>query len=242
MKKVYLLAAFAAVITAVLLYLYLQSLDQGQPEALVPVVVAAADIPAYTPLNAQMLTVTQVPQAAVHPKAISDPAQAYGLLCDGQIIQGEQILGSKLRGVGESNNGLSYLLEEGQRALSVAVNSVSGVAGFIRQNDRVDVLVTLDVPQQDKAVDMSANQQTSLATTMMVAENIRVLAVGKNLAAATGEESTAAYDTVTLLADDVEIAEKITFASGQGQICLLLRAVTDQQQSETLPVDKYSFR
>jgi pilus assembly protein CpaB len=120
------------------------------------------------------------------------------------------------------------------RAVTVEVDSMSGVAGFIRQNDRVDILVTIDIP------DITATTTSTKIITNVIAENIQVLAVGETIGTSTSEDgtdTTTTYTTITLVAAP-EIAERIVFAQAEGRISLILRSVTDEVTEKDTPVDR----
>jgi len=228
MKKVYLFAAVMALLTAVLVYYYLRSVDDAEQPPYVQVVAAVADIPAYTRITADMLTVRQVPAGSQHPQSVYDAADALGRVSDSPILAGETLLSGKLREIGASTEALAYLVVDGMRAFTISVDSVSGVAGFLRRDDTVDILATIDLPQEQPEEDAASEDGAGLEnTTIMVAENIRILAAGSSLAA----NADNSYTTVTLLAT-AEEAEKIVFAMSEGRLTLLLRSVTDTADSD----------
>jgi len=228
MKKVYIIAAAMALLTAVLAYYYLSSVGEAERPQTVEVVAAAADIPAYTRITAEMLTVRQVAAGSQHPQSVRTAAEAVGKVSDSAILAGETLLSGKLRELGASTEALSYLVEEGMRAFTISVDSVSGVAGFLRRDDLVDILATMDLPPEQPEPGAKADSGTSYErATVMVAENIRILAAGSSLSGT----SDGSYTTVTLLATP-EQAERIVFAMAEGRLTLLLRSVTDAGDSD----------
>ena len=238
MKKVYLLAALMAFITAVLGYFYLQSLDKREVVQMTDVVVAKSDIPAYAVITEDMLAIDQVVQGDQHELAINDLTEAVGLVSESRIVAGEQLISDKLKSIGISSDGLSYLVENGMRAVSVAVDSVSGIGGFVRQNDCVDVMVTIDIEKNSE--NTAEDKETdNVMTTMLVAENIKVLAVGTSVSACT-EETGCSYENIILMADPADAA-KIIFAAAEGRICLLLRSVTDESNNDSRTVTRDSM-
>jgi pilus assembly protein CpaB len=233
MKKIYIFAIAAAVITAVLLYIYLSSLRQMAEVQYEEVVVANANIPAYTVITADMLDTTEMPLESAHPLAIKNKADAIGKVCDGTVLAGEVLLSGSLKSIGESNDNLAYLVEDGMRAVSVLVDDVTGVAGYIHNNDHVDVLVTIDVRD-------SQNGNSAKTITTLVAENIQVLAAGATIADTLTEDGATSieYTTVTLLADP-ETARRIVFAAQEGRVTLILRSVTDESTPGGSSIDRY---
>ena len=63
-----------------------------------------------------------------------------------KISKGEQILSSRVLGDSTGQGRMSYTVPSGKRAISVSVNEVSGVSGFIRPSDRIDVVATVNIP------------------------------------------------------------------------------------------------
>jgi pilus assembly protein CpaB len=133
------------------------------------------------------------------------------------IAKGEFILPSKLAGE-EAGAGLPSLIPNGMRAVSVRVNEVVSVAGFVTPGTRVDVLLT-GTPEGGN------DQQTTT-----VLQNVRVIAAGHTLEhSATGEAQNTAVITLLVSPDD---AQRLTLASSQGHIQLALRSPLDTKQDD----------
>lgn len=134
------------------------------------------------------------------------------------ILADEPILEGRLapRGAGV---GLAPIIPPGMRAVTVRVNDVSGVAGFVLPNMRVDVLVTGRPPSGEGSI-----TQTCL-------QNMIVLSAGQNLQADNRGQAISA-PTVTLLADPKQ-AEILTLANQEGHIQLILRNGSDQEITQT---------
>jgi pilus assembly protein CpaB len=143
---------------------------------------------------------------------VLDRPVSSNILADEPILEGRLAL----RGAGV---GLAPIIPTGMRAVTVRTNDVSGVAGFVLPNMRVDVLVTGRPPNGDGMV-----TQTCL-------QNMLVLSAGQNLQAdAKGQAINA--PTVTLLADPKQ-AEILTLANQEGHIQLILRNGSDQEITKT---------
>ena len=128
----------------------------------------------------------------------------------------EPILDSKLA-PREAGAGLSATIPEGMRAVSVAVNDVIGVAGFVGPGTSVDVLVTGTIP--------GASQSGAQYVTRTILENIRVLAAGQKVEQdVDGKPQT--VPVVTLLVSPQDAAT-LTMASTEGKIQLALRNTID---------------
>jgi pilus assembly protein CpaB len=122
------------------------------------------------------------------------------------IEANEPILSSKITGPGQRAT-LSATLAEGKRAVTVRVNDVEGVAGFVLPGDRVDVALTR---QMDKGV----------ATTDVVLQNVRVLAVDQSADERADKPSLAKAVTLEV---DTPSAQKIALAATVGTLSLMLR-------------------
>ena len=132
------------------------------------------------------------------------------------VVENEPILDSKLAPVA-AGAGLPATIPEGMRAVSVAVNDVVGVAGFVIPGTMVDVLVT----GQTGAGGPNGSQNI----TRTILENVRVLAAGQK----TGQDREGKPQTVpviTLLVSPADAA-KLTMASTEGKIQLALRNTVD---------------
>jgi pilus assembly protein CpaB len=139
------------------------------------------------------------------------------------LVEGEPVLEDKLLPK-EAGAGLAVALPEGQRAVSVRVDDVVAVAGFVVPGTMVDVLVTGDVPGGNNSV------------TKAVLENVRVLAAGQKVEQdRDGKPQTV---TVVTLQVDPEQANTLTMASTEGKIHLALRNTIDTKEASPPPVYK----
>jgi pilus assembly protein CpaB len=248
MKKVVLFAIIAALCAGALLYFYLGKLE-AQKEVKTEydnVVVAAVDIPAFTPITVDMVSFKQIPMGYAHQLSAHTVDEVVGFVTQGAIIAGEEILPSKLKQFGETDSGLSYVVPEGMRAMTVSVDEVSGVAGFIQRGDYVDVLsyttATVQTVKTEQTLD--GTQQTTqtaqaVSTTVIAAQNVRVVAIGMSMTAnaPVAEDGTAVatYGSVTLLLTP-EDAMRVMQGSKSGVIALILRASGDHEQNTEKPV------
>jgi pilus assembly protein CpaB len=134
------------------------------------------------------------------------------------ILLDEPLLEGRLAARG-SGLGLAPIIPVGMRAVSVRVNDVAGVAGFVLPGMRVDVLVTGRPPTSDGSV----------TTTCL--QNILVLSAGQTIQADSRGQAIQA-PTVTLLATPDQ-AEVLTLANSEGRIQLVLRNGSDQTIEKT---------
>ena len=135
------------------------------------------------------------------------------------IIAGEIVLNGKLAAKG-SGEGLTALIAPGMRAVSVQVNEISGVSGFIQPGTRVDVLFTRVFSNGD-------------AATTTILQNAKVIAYGRQLdpAAKLDPRDTSRPTVATLLVTQ-EQAQKLVLAEQRGRIQLVLRNGLDDRVDE----------
>lgn len=186
----------------------------------VPVVVAAVDLDIGTELTREDIRIIDWPANAVPAAAIGDPKDVIGRGIVLPLIQNEPILPMKLASK-EAGSGLPPAIPPGLRAVSVRVNEVIGVAGYVLPGTRVDVVATVS-PTQSQA-DM---------TSKVILTNVQVLAAGTKIDRATDKDKPVPVSVVTLLVDP-EQAERLTLASTEGKIQLALRNPLDQDTPMT---------
>jgi len=133
----------------------------------------------------------------------------------GEIFANEPILGSKLAAPGQRAT-LSSMLPTGRKAISIRVDEVVGVSGFVLPGDRVDILLTRTGVQSDPNNDTQGEQ----AYTDVVLQNVRVLAIDQKRALDSDDASPARTITVEVSIRD---AQKLTLASSIGNLTLVLR-------------------
>lgn len=180
----------------------------------VPVAVAANDIQVGTKLEAHDIRVITLPQSAVPPGAFSGTSQILGRGAVLPMSRGEFILPGKLAAL-NAGAGLPSMIPQGMRAVSVRVNDVVSVAGFVQPGTRVDVLATGQGSGNDRQ-------------TTTVLENVAVIAVGKSLDRnASADAQTAPVITLLVSPDD---AQKLALVSQEGRIQLSLRNPLDTKK------------
>ena len=107
------------------------------------IAVAASDIDLGTPLTPQMIKLSEWPNGSIPQGAIQDPKALDTRVVKVNVQSGEPILESKLAPLG-TKGGLSAVISEGKRAMTVRVNDVIGVAGFALPGNYVDIMVNTD--------------------------------------------------------------------------------------------------
>jgi pilus assembly protein CpaB len=203
-------------------YNYVNSADQSTAPTSIPskpVVVAATDLTLGAELTAGDVKVIDWPANSVPAEAISDPKDVVGRGLIMPVVQYEPILPLKLASK-EAGAGLPPIIPPGLRALSVRVNEVIGVAGYVVPGTRVDVLTTINPGQQ----------QTTM-TSKVILTDVQVLAAGTKLEV-TEKDKPVPVSVVTLLVNPDE-AERLTLASSEGKIQLALRNPLDRSTPAT---------
>jgi pilus assembly protein CpaB len=128
----------------------------------------------------------------------------------------------------EAGAGLPPIIPPGMRAVSVRVNDVVGVAGFVVQGTRVDVMVVL--------------RQGAESMARVVVNNVQVLAAGTNIDQTVARSGQAIPSTVVTLLVTPEDAAKISLASSEGQIMLTLRNPLDTADADPKTVRTANLR
>jgi pilus assembly protein CpaB len=210
------LALALGFLASVYAYKNLQSKSGASTEPGVEVIVAADDLQVGAKVGEHDIKVIRIPASdlpAGAPRKKSDVLD-HGVILP--ITKGDFILPTKLAGE-NAGSGLPSLIPPGMRAVSVRVNEVVSVAGFVTPGTRVDVLLT--------GTPGGGEQQTTT-----VLQNVAVLASGHTLErTATGEAQTTAVITLLVSPDD---AQRLTLASSEGRIQLSLRNPLDTKQDE----------
>lgn len=183
------------------------------------IVVAARDLALGTVLAPGDVKKIAWPSLTVPPGYAASEDQVMGRGLITPVSANEPLMTAKLADK-EAGGGLPIVIPEGMRAVSVEVDEVIGVAGFVVPGTRVDVLVTF-----------SESGDRDEAATRVILQNVQALASGQtSQRSANGEPQTA---TVITLLVTPEQAEKLTLAATEGHIQLALRNTLDMAEVET---------
>ncbi|MBB5504988.1 Flp pilus assembly protein CpaB [Paraburkholderia atlantica] len=193
---------------------------QTSSAAATSVAVASSDISLGQPLNQNLIHMVSWPTSSVPPGAFADSKALEGRVLLTSLAPGEPVLESKLAPQG-TKGGLSAVIGEGHRAITVRVNDVVGVAGFALPGNYVDVIVNT---QQANKTD--ASQSIS----KIVLEKILVLAVAQQVSR--DDTAPKVVNAVTLEVTP-EQAEKLDLARSVGTLSLVLRNQVDKQTPST---------
>jgi pilus assembly protein CpaB len=187
------------------------------------VVVAATDLDVGAELRRDDIRLIQWPANAMPANAFTTPEEVIGRGLILPVIQNEPILPMKLASTG-AGAGLPPAIPPGLRALSVRVNEVIGVAGYVLPGTRVDVVATVNPGDQRREI-----------TSKVILTNVQVLASGTKIDRETDKNKPIPVTVVTLLVDPDE-AERLTLASNEGKIQLALRNPLDKASTVTTGV------
>lgn len=210
-------ALVMGLVTSVLVFTWLQNEKNRLMAAPIPVsqnvqvLVANADLPWGTKLTPEMMQLMEfVPGAVPEGHFTSaETAKERVLLVD--LKRNELLLESKLAPIG-ATGGVAAVTDPNKRAMSVKVDDVIGVAGFIKPADHVDVMVTIEPP----------GGKHENAVSKMILENVKVLAAGTQMERKGKDEEPKQVQVITVEVE-VEEAEKLALASTQGRLRLALR-------------------
>lgn len=183
------------------------------------VAVAARDLPMGTVLSPPDVQLVEWPTSSAPASYARSIDEVVGRGVITAVSAGEPLLDSKLAAK-EAGGGLPIVIPEGMRAVSVKVDEVIGVAGFVLPGTRVDVLVTLN-----------PSAERERAATRVILQNVQTLAAGQTIQR--DAQGTPQTVTVITLLVDPEQAEKLTLAATEGRIQLALRNTLDTEEVET---------
>ncbi|MBO8126927.1 MAG: Flp pilus assembly protein CpaB [Firmicutes bacterium] len=211
--------------SAIVTYLYLQDLSkQAVPATAVPklvrVVVAREDIPSKTSLTAEMVAYAEIPEEAVLPGSIRNMEDVIGAVTKSPLLAGEVLNQNRLWEKGVTP-GLTFQIPPGKRAITIGVNEVIGVAGFVKPGDYVDVLATME---NERGQDV----------TNTILQHVQVLAIAQETEDKEGGKPKVA--TTLTLAVTLDEAARLTLAEERGVLRIVLRPAEQHDRLRTAPV------
>ncbi|MEP6963582.1 MAG: Flp pilus assembly protein CpaB [Acidobacteriota bacterium] len=213
---------FALVVSSVFYQMTARSSNGGaeatSTSAEVDVVVAARPLGVGVMVKTPDIKLVKMPAVALPKGAFTKVEEVLDRPVISNILLDEPILDGRLAAKG-SGLGLAPTIPMGMRAVTVRVNDVAGVAGFVLPGMRVDVLVTGTPPKSEGSM------------TNTVLQNMLVLSAGKELQA-DARGNAMPTPTVTLMATPAE-AETLTLSNSEGRIQLVLRNSSDQEVAPT---------
>ena len=219
--------AIGLLLTALVLGLvaavYAASWASRQSDAAATVVVAAVDVELGTRLAPEMLKLVQWPSGAVPTGAFASLEALQGRVLRVGVLRGDALVERKLAPAG-AQGGLSAVITQGKRAMTVRVNDVVGVAGFALPGTFVDVMVNTQKGRGDDG---------HISKTVL--EQVLVLAVAQEASRDETQPKVVSAVTLELTPQD---AEKLDLARSVGTLSLVLRNQVDRQRVNTAGTTK----
>jgi pilus assembly protein CpaB len=223
-------ALIFGVLAAVSVSRYLSS-AQAYTKNLNKIAVAKVAIPLGSKIIPEQIMVVQFPKESTPDGAFDSPEKLAGRVAVVNIAAREPITEARLAPEGTAA-GLSAVIPEGYRAMTVKVDDAAGISGFIMPGTLVDVVVVID-PREG-----SGNQNP---ISKIVLQNIKVLANGQNIDKPKDEREANSVKAVTLQVTP-EQAEKLALATTEGKLQLVMRNQIDQGDEQTTGVDENAKR
>lgn len=211
------------------------------PQGMVRVAVASVPLNYGDDVTMEKVKFVSYPKASLPPGAFHTTA---ALLPEGKrrvalrpIQVNQPLLASDLSGEGQ-NASIAALLPDGMRATTVRINDVSGVAGFIKPNDTVDVLITR---QALAGAGTGSEDRGEVADVLL--QNVRVIAMGQSASGGKGQARVTRSATLEVTPVD---AQKLVLGQQLGSLSLVLRKPGDEQnipRVETVSLNdlRYSY-
>ena len=239
---------FAAVIVAFLIVALLALLlipgqqtasePQVKKEENVAVVSAAVEIPAYTIITEKMLCMEEIPSSAVHPADMLVIEEVVGKRSLVDMTVGETIMQNHILDPDDPENRLAFQINEGMRAMTVAVDDTTGVCNLIKAGDWVDLVVVCGDLKEESAEDGSTGgiSRSGGYVTLLHLQNIEVLALDEDMLYAPEIDNGYPYYRSVTLSVSAEDELRLAWAEGEGRIYLALRGEDDH---EIIPASPY---
>jgi pilus assembly protein CpaB len=219
-------ALLFGVLAAVSVSRYLSS-AQAYSKDLNRVAVAKVAIPLGTKIAPEQLMMVQFPKESTPDGAFESTEKLAGRVAVVNIAAREPVTEARLAPEGTAG-GLSAVIPEGYRAMTVKVDDVVGISGFIMPGTLVDVVVVITPGDQQGGQDPISK---------IVLQSIKVLANGQNIDKPESEREANSVKAVTLLVTP-EQAEKLALAASEGKLQLVMRNSVDQGDEQTKGINK----
>ena len=205
-------------------------LTQQSSQGIARIAVANTDISLGQRISPELIKLVDWPAGSTPPGSFNELVKLEGRVLKTSLLRGEPVLDAKLAPVG-TTGGLSAVIAEGSRAITVRVNDVIGVAGFALPGNYVDIIVNTQ-----KDGDRTSNKDQNISK--IVLERILVLAVAQEVGR--DETKPRVVNAVTLEVTP-EQAEKLDLARSVGTLSLALRNQINPQPGTTVGATKASL-
>lgn len=211
--------------------------DAPKPEiATSKILVAKSPLKYGTEITADLVQEVEWPSSSLPEGSLTSMDQLTGAgkrIVLSEITTNEPILLAKLSGK-DGRASLSNLLEPGQRAVTIRVDDITGVAGFVTPGDRVDVILTrqksgVTTPTPAETATGAVPQPTSELASEVILQNVKVLTSDQSADQSATAATVAKAVTVQVSSQD---AQKVALAQQLGTLYLLLRSAGDEANSD----------
>ncbi len=221
-KKIFFFAIIVSLITAYLAYDYLNKLQQGSSVMKTKtMLIASQDIMPGEKISKNMITDIEVPEESYSPMGIHNINELTEKVAKEKILKGEIIPHERLLQEGETQ--LPFLIPDGKRALSLAIDEFSGVADLVKPNDFIDIYITVE----EEIIDMQDSKIVHPKTSILLLQNIQVMAISKEVMKSEDEREVPAKYAVTVAVDPSD-GEKLVLGEEMGNIKIALRGIGDE--------------
>lgn len=210
-KKPLIIALGLGFLAVMLVFSYIKQIESSATPAVVEyskVVIAKTQISPRTKVKEVMVEEVELPKDAIHPDAITELDEVLGKVSSQVIFEGEQVLNAKFNEETDMRD-LAFIIDEGKRAVTIAVSDVKGLGYNLKPGDHVDVVASFDekISGVDAAYTLLANVPVRAVDTATEAAVDGALESFKNV-------------TLELTPQD---AEKLVLADDNGSLRLTLR-------------------
>lgn len=192
------------------------------------VVVAKQEIPLGAKITADQVTLAPIPNGSAPDGVFRKVDDVVGRVAIQAIGVRETVTNMKLAPAG-TGGGLSAVIPEGYRAVTVRVDEVVGISGFVMPGSYVDIVSVIVPPGQDA--------QAQGPISKIVLQHIKVLASGAKIDSPENQREPTKVNAVTLMVTP-EQAEKLVLAANEGKLQLVMRNYSDDEDTTTTGADK----
>jgi pilus assembly protein CpaB len=228
-KKLLLAAAIVGLFAGFLIFLYGKQIEQERDAVTAnphDVIIASQPIPAGTALTEDLIATRSVPEQFLpaNPLLATELHIYLGQPVSGDIAPETMLLTSDFS-VREVSRTLAGRIPVGERALTLPVDAVSGIAGLLRPGDRVDIMSTFPVSTEDHLIPEAMGGDSMGYVTMSLLQNVTLLAVGQEISevgSARHQHQRGGYANVTISVTPDEV-ELLIIAQTRGRLQLALR-------------------
>lgn len=237
MKRTRILALLLAIVVMIMMAIILlpkESANEPVEEAKKTVVVAKQTIPAYAEITEDMVETLEYPESAVAPNAVLELENAIGCRTLVEISAQEILMSNHILKAEDIAGGLAMLLDDGMRAMSVRVDSVTGVSNLLKVGNKVDVIVVLTASEDDENANDGLGNDESVGK--MLLENIEIVALDTALIGNSLDDDGKPYYTTVTLAVTPQDAVSLAVSCYEGTVYLIERPQNDNESVITSPV------